>query len=81
MLSDSHDIAAELPEHKYVIHTLKTTNRHFAKLFSDYELVNKDVLRIEKGIDARSDEHLENLKKRRLALKDEILKMIEAFEG
>ncbi|MBK9585563.1 MAG: DUF465 domain-containing protein [Alphaproteobacteria bacterium] len=81
MLSDPHDLAHELPEHKDAIHALKTNNRHFAKLFSEYDLINKDVLRIEKGIDARSDEHLENLKKKRLSLKDELMQMIETFEG
>ncbi len=80
MLTESHSLADELPDHKLAIHSLKAENNHFARLFDEYERVNKEILRIEKGAEAASDERLETLKKQRLAAKDEMMKMIEGFE-
>lgn len=80
MLSEAHDLVHELPDHKETIHTLKGQDAHFAKLFGEYDIVNKDVLRIEKGIEIASETHLETLKKKRLALKDQMMKIIEKFE-
>lgn len=77
MLEDHHDLAHELPEYKAQIHDLKISNAHFSKLFDDYEGVNKEILRIEKEIEAASDARLEDLKKQRLALKDEMLQMLK----
>ncbi|TVQ82244.1 MAG: DUF465 domain-containing protein [Micavibrio sp.] len=76
MLEEHHDLAHELPEHKEAIHILKTTDAHFRKLFDKYEEVTKEILRIEKEIEAASDERLEDLKKTRLSLKDEMAVMI-----
>lgn len=80
MLTESHSLAEELPDHKLAIHSLKAENKHFARLFDEYERVNKEILRIEKGAEAASDERLETFKKQRLAAKDEMMKMIEGFE-
>jgi hypothetical protein len=78
MLEENHDLAHELPEYKEAIHNLKMSDNHFKKLFDEYDDVNKEVLRIEKGVDAASDERLEELKKQRLALKDEMLEMLQS---
>ena len=77
MLTDVHSLAQELPEHKDRIHDLKTNDGHFARLFDDYEDVNKEILRIEKEIEAASDERLEDLKKTRLSIKDEIVTLLK----
>ena len=81
MLEEHHDLVHELPEHKESIHSLKTTDAHFKKLFDEYEEVTKEILRIEKEIDAASDERLEDLKKMRLSLKDAMLVMILKAEA
>lgn len=78
MQGEQHDLIHELPEYKDKIHELKTTNKHFAKLFDEYHEVNKQVLRIEQGIDNTSDEFAETTKKRRLHLKDELFNMLKA---
>ena len=77
MLSESHDLAQEFPEHKDTIHQLKTGDNHFARLFEEYDTLNDEILRSEKGVEPLSDEHMNDLKKQRLALKDELLAMIE----
>lgn len=76
MLSEHHDLAQEHPEYKAQIHALKMNNAHFAKLFDKYHDLNKDILRIEKEIEAASDERLENMKKERLLVKDEMMGML-----
>jgi len=76
MLSEHHDLAHEMPEHKDTIHNLKINDAHFARLFDEYEDINKEILRIEKEIDAASDDRLEDLKKQRLVLKDEMTDII-----
>lgn len=77
MLSDNHDLVNEYPEYKDQIHNLKMSDAHFAKLFNEYDEVNKEILRIEKEIEASSDERLENLKKQRLLLSDQMVNIIQ----
>ncbi len=78
---DHHPLAAEFPEFKEQIHVLKSDNAHFARLFGDYEMVDKEIVRIEAGNEAASDVVLENMKKQRLALKDELYAMLKASEA
>ncbi len=77
MINEAHDFTSEFPEYKEAIHNLKTSNAHFAKLFEEYNQVNKDILRIETGIENASDEHTERLKKRRLNLKDTLFQTLK----
>jgi uncharacterized protein len=74
----NHDIAHEFPEHIDRMRALKTSNPHFAKLFSQYDEDNHAIARYEHGDGAISDEGLEELKKRRLKIKDEIYEMLKA---
>ena len=78
MSVEKHDLIHELPEYKDRIHDLKMTNRHFANQFEKYHETDHAVIRIEDGIENTSDEYLEELKKKRLALKDELFAMIKA---
>ena len=77
MLNEKHDLIHELPEHRETIHNLKITDNHFAKLFDEYHEVDHEVHRIETNVETTSDEYLEEKKKQRLHLKDELLKMIK----
>lgn len=76
MLGEKHDLAHELPEFKERIHELKTSNRHFAKLFEEYDEIDHQVRRCEAEIEVHADEFVEELKKKRLALKDELFEML-----
>lgn len=77
MLNEKHDLIHELPEHRETIHNLKMTDSHFAKLFDEYHEVDHEVHRIETNIETTSDDYLEEKKKQRLHLKDELLQMIK----
>ena len=72
MAHTPHELADEFPEHADRIHDLKLTNAHFAKLCDAHHEVNRDIHRGETNIEPLDDSHLEELKKRRLAILDEI---------
>jgi uncharacterized protein len=78
MLGEKHDLIHEFPEYKDKIHELKTTNNHFAALFDQYHEVEHEVRRIEENIETTSDEYLEEQKKKRLHLKDQLFAMLQA---
>ncbi len=73
---EKHDLIHELPEHRARIHALKTTNTHFARRFAEYHEVDHEVHRIEEGIENPSDAYVNEVKFKRLRLKDELLSMI-----
>lgn len=73
-----HELAEEFPEHVEKIHTLKMENAHFAKLFDTYHDVNRAIHRAETDIEPTSDFHMEEMRKERMRLKDEIYGMLSA---
>ncbi|WP_150912802.1 YdcH family protein [Marinobacter halotolerans] len=81
MTLEKHDLIHEFPDSKEAIHQLKTTNNHFAKLFDEYHELDHAVHHFEGGAENTSDEHLEDLKKQRLNLKDRLSGMIREHES
>lgn len=75
-----HPLAAEFPDHRDTIHELKQTNAHFHRLMDEYESVDKEIVRMEDGLETPEDAVLTELKKKRLALKDELLAMMQKDE-
>jgi len=77
MLNEKHDLVHELPEYRDTIHELKISNKHFSRLFDKYHETDHEVHRIETGVETTSDEYLEEKKKQRLHLKDELFQIIK----
>ncbi len=75
-MQEKHDLHHEFPEYYDRIRELKMNNHHFARLFEEYHTINREVVRIEDGVENHSDEYLENLKKKRLLYKDKLYGMI-----
>lgn len=73
-----HDLAEEFPEAAAKIHELKLGNAHFAKIADEYHEVNKGIHRIKAEIETTSDAYAEELKKKRLALKDLVADLLNA---
>ncbi|MHB2169893.1 YdcH family protein [Alsobacter sp. R-9] len=73
-----HGLHEEFPTAAAKISSLKIGDAHFARLADQYETLNREIHRIETDVEPASDETLENLKKKRLRLKDEIAAMIRA---
>ncbi len=76
MTHTPHELAEEFPEHRERLHALKMESAHFRHLAEGYHLVNREIHRAEAGSESLSDEHLEELKKKRLQLKDQIAALL-----
>ncbi len=76
MSLEKHDLVHELPEYRDAIHELKMNDRHFAKLFEQYHNLDHEVHRIELGVETPSDDYVEQQKKQRLNLKDQLHTML-----
>ena len=76
MQHEHHDLIHEFPEYREEIHNLKMSNEHFRELFDEYHKLDREVFRVENNIEARSETAFEELKKRRLTLKDELFRML-----
>lgn len=81
MLGEHHDLLHEFPDHRDTIHDLKVSNAHFARLFEEYHVLDREVRRAEDRVETTSEGHEEELKRRRLQLKDELYAMIRAAEA
>ena len=78
MSHSAHDLAAAFPQAAARLHALKLTDTHFQKLSDAYYQLDKAIHRAETGIEPTSDEHLEALKKQRLAVLDAVADMVAA---
>ena len=65
-----HDLLHEFPEHKEKIHDLKVSDNHFRKMFDEYHEVDHQIHSYETGATATTDEHLNELRAKRVHLKD-----------
>lgn len=80
MQFDHHPFLADHPELQDKIHALKSENAHFAKLLREYDGICLEIGRAESEVPGymMSDLALEQLKKERLTLKDEMISMVNA---
>ncbi|MBU1669118.1 DUF465 domain-containing protein [bacterium] len=65
-----------LAEYRAEITELKQSNAHFAKIFENHNELDQKVQDAEHGRHGMSDIEIEKMKKQKLLLKDEMLKMI-----
>lgn len=72
MTHTPHELAAEFPEHAEKMHDLNLSNAHFARLSDEYHAVNRDIHRAETNVEPVSEQAETDMRKRRMALKDEI---------
>lgn len=59
-----------------LVSRLKLEDAHYARLADEYHDINREVHRIEVESEAASDERTEALKRKRLALLDEITEIV-----
>jgi uncharacterized protein YdcH (DUF465 family) len=72
MSLEKHDLVHEFPEFREKIHQLKLSDHHFARLFGEYHDIDQEVFRLEQGAPTAADDYLEERKKQRLQLKDQL---------
>ncbi|MCU0417092.1 MAG: DUF465 domain-containing protein [Cytophagaceae bacterium] len=69
---EKHDLVHEFPDMREKIHELKISDNHFRKIFDAYHDVDHSIHSIESGANPTTDEHLNELRARRVFLKDEL---------
>lgn len=72
MSNTPHTLHDEFPADMQKISALKSSDKHFAKLLTDYDAVNDKIHRSETRLDLLTDAEEEGLRKLRLKLKDQI---------
>ncbi|WP_434779472.1 YdcH family protein [Neisseria sp. Ec49-e6-T10] len=68
------------PEYRELISRLKTTDRHFEKLFNKHNELDQKIKNIETGVLTDTSVIVEELKKEKLKLKDEMHQMLRQYE-
>lgn len=69
-----------LAEYRAEITELKQNNAHFARIFEKHNQLDQDVIDAEQGRHGMSDFEIEKMKKEKLLLKDEMLRMILEYK-
>ena len=76
-----HELAEEFPGHVDRMHDLKMQDAHFARLFDQYHEINRRVHRAETNVEPVDELAEVEMRKQRMALKDEIWRMLSAAEA
>jgi len=81
MFGERHDLPHEFPEHAELIAKLHQSNTEFASLMDEYTALDAEILEIEENGTNISDEHAEELKFKRVSLKDKLYAMLKEHAG
>ncbi len=73
-----HELREDFPEFSDKIHTLKISDKHFTKLHDEYHILNRQIHRIEVGEEHVSQLEEDDIRKKRMRLKDEIYAYLKA---
>ena len=80
MANTPHELPEEFPESVERMRELRASDGHFARLADEYHEVNRQIHRIETRVEPAAEDVEEELKRRRLRLKDEIAQMLRGAE-
>ncbi|KAJ04540.1 DUF465 domain-containing protein [Sulfitobacter mediterraneus] len=73
-----HELAEEFPELVDQMAALRQSDSHFEKLSDAYHTLNRALHRAETDVEPTSDDHMVDMRKERMALKDEIYAYVKA---
>ena len=71
-----HAIHEEFPDDAEIIHKLKVSDAHFARLLDEYDSVNDQVVAAETFVKPTAEDAEHELRRRRVLLKDQIARAI-----
>ncbi|MGJ8595256.1 YdcH family protein [Sulfitobacter sp.] len=72
MSNTPHELSEEFPQNVEQMATLRQADTHFAKLSDSYHTVNRAIHRAETDVEPTSDDHMQEMRRERIALKDQI---------
>jgi uncharacterized protein YdcH (DUF465 family) len=78
MLGESHQLLHEFPEHAQKIADLRANSDVFHNLMDEYDWLDSHIRNLEEVHIPVSDFHIEEMKKRRLHLKDKLYALISS---
>ncbi len=73
-----HELVEEFPGKADAIHALKGSSPHFARLVDEYHQINRAIHRAETNVEPTEELNEQEMRKQRLALKDEIAEILSA---
>jgi uncharacterized protein YdcH (DUF465 family) len=65
------------PEYRDLISELKTSDHHFVKLFDKHNELDQKIKNFEAHIETATPEEIEDLKKEKLLLKDQLYAILQ----
>ncbi|HXV08612.1 MAG TPA: DUF465 domain-containing protein [Burkholderiales bacterium] len=80
MYVQPHDLAHEFPEYMQRIDDLKAHDARIAHLCEEYERLNREIVDIEENDKPFQDFEFEEMKKRRLKIKDDIYLILSGLK-
>ena len=78
MLGEFHDILHEFPEYRSKIRELMASNREFAGMLREHDIIDAKIRDLELHDQPVADEYMEDLKKQRALMKDRLYAVIRA---
>ena len=69
------------PEYRDLITKLKTTDKHFLNLFDKHNALDQKIKNMESHLEPGTPEEIENLKKEKLNLKDQLYAVLKKSQG
>jgi len=81
MSVDHHDLHHDFPELDEKIHELKLGNNHFRRLYDEYHQLTRSVENMENEVTPTSTRTEEEMKAKRVRLKDELYQMLIKCEA
>ncbi len=69
---ENHELRHEFPQYAEKMNKLIESDVHFKEIFEKYHQVNNEIVKIESGEEIAIDEYLNELRMKRVRLKDEI---------
>ncbi len=81
MYGERHPLTREFPELQNTIHQLKAQGGSFAHLLKEYEQTDKVIYVLEKQSQPTTDDHMLDLKVKRLNLKDQLYSELKQYHS
>ncbi|HAI70481.1 MAG TPA: GTP-binding protein [Gammaproteobacteria bacterium] len=78
MFGESHDIHQDFPQYRDMINQLHDSDSDFKNIYSEYHAITHEIDAIEHNVEPVADHYAEQLKKKRVLLKDQIYARLQA---
>lgn len=75
-----HELSEEFPGKEALLHEIRARDAHAARLMDEYHEVNRTLHRMETDVEPASDTEQTRLRKQRMALKDDIARILREAE-